>query len=78
MKIEVNDIVIWRSGKSTSKTILPIGVANCKVVQLGEGPSGEACAQITLPEGVRRTPHIADLGIDLHQPIWTLVADLEK
>lgn len=68
--IAVGDVVIWRSGKSKSKKVLPLGIANCTVIQLGEGPSGEPCAQLELPEGVHR--------MNFGEPVWSLVADLEK
>lgn len=78
MNINPGDLVTWRSGKSKVKDIVPIGIVGCRVVQLGEGPSGEPCAQLTLPERMQRSPHLCNLGIDPLEPVWTLLADLEK
>ena len=71
MTIKVGDIVIYRAGKSTApKDFLPLGIANCEVIQLGEGPSGEPCAQLKLPQ------FYAD-KLNHGEPVWSLIADLE-
>jgi hypothetical protein len=71
--MKIGDTVIWRQGKSKSKTCLPLGIANCKVVDFGEGPSGEKAVSIRLPEG---WPAID--GLVPGEPFWVLAGDLEE
>lgn len=82
MNINVGDVVTWRSGKSKTKVGLPIGIANCKVVELGHAPGGEPAAMIQLPQvllgGSVMASKLERDGLDLSQPVGVLIADLEK
>lgn len=50
MSIAVGSVVTWRSGKSrVGRTGMPIGIANCRVLQLGESDDGDPAARIKLP-----------------------------
>jgi hypothetical protein len=66
MAIEVGDIVTWRSGKSKAKKNVPLGVAGCKVLELGSTERGEPAAVLKLPPF---------FGVDTANGY---VADLEK
>ena len=50
MTIKVGDVVIWRHGKSKSKTCLPLGIEGCKVLELGTAQDGQPAAKLELPE----------------------------
>lgn len=47
--IKVGDTVTWRHGKSKSKRNLPLGIAGCKVLEIGVGEDGEPAAKLKLP-----------------------------
>lgn len=70
MTIKVGDVVTWRSGKSSRKPGSrgePIGIANCRVLELGEAEgTGAPAAKLKLP---------AVMGGD---EVGALVADLEQ
>jgi hypothetical protein len=76
-RFKIGDTVIWRPGKSKSKTVLPIGVADCRIMDLGEGPSGEKAASIMLPKAFARRASRIMNGIDPTKPFWVLVEELE-
>jgi hypothetical protein len=69
--MKVGDKVIWRNGKSRSKTVLPLGIANCEITDFGETHAGQKAASIKLPEGWPDIP-----GVDRNH-IWVLLDDLE-
>jgi hypothetical protein len=81
-RIKVGDTVLWRPGKSRRRTGLPIGIANCKVVKLGETASGVEAALIKLPEVLLRGSVVGSKlendGLDLSQPVCVVVDDLEN
>ena len=70
--IKPGDTVIWRNGKHKSKTFLPLGIAGCAVVDVGESHDGTRCARIKLPEGLP-----APAGVD-PEGFWVWEADLER
>lgn len=43
--VKVGDVVTWR-GKAKSDKYEPLGVANCKVLEIGETSDGEPAALI--------------------------------
>jgi hypothetical protein len=72
--IKPGDTVIWRNGKHKSKTFLPLGIAGCAVVDVGESHDGTRCARIKLPEGF---PAPLDSLSD-PEGFWVREADLER
>lgn len=70
--IKIGAKVIWRQGKSKSKDVLPLGIANCTVVDVGTGPSGERCVKIELP-----APFADKLPTGLENPFWVIAGDIE-
>ena len=64
--IKIGDKVTWRAGgKSTSGArSLRIGIANCKVLEIGESEKGEPAAMLQLP---------AQMG---SQTVGALMADI--
>jgi hypothetical protein len=69
--IRVGDTVTWRSGKSANKGIAPIGIANCRVVELSETATGQPAAIIKLPAAMIQ-------GIGRVDMVSALIADLEN
>jgi hypothetical protein len=63
---------IWREGKSKSKKVLPMGIANCIIRDVGTGPNGTPCVKIELPE-----PFAQNLPVGLENPFWVVAADIE-
>ena len=49
-RIKVGDVVTWRHGKSKSKGFLPLGIENCKVLEIATAENGEPAARLELPE----------------------------
>jgi hypothetical protein len=49
-RFKVGDIVIWRSGKSKSKDVLPIGIEGCEIIEIGVARDGRPAARLKLPE----------------------------
>lgn len=78
----VGDTVCWRSGKSKSKNCLPIGIANCKIVEFGKTPDGQKAARIELPwvriKGSVLANAMIECGIPEGGTTWALVADLDN
>ena len=71
MTISVGDTVIWRQGKSKSKNVLPFGIDDCTVLDLGVDANDQPVAQLSLPDGIANVMKVDPLQ-------WALVADLEK
>jgi hypothetical protein len=69
---KIGDTVIWRNGKSKSKTVLPLGVANCIIKDFGTGPSGELCVSIELPFSEERMR-----SMSMQNPVWVVEGDIE-
>jgi len=67
MSIEVGDIVTWRHGVSANSKSMPMGIANCEVLELRACVDGRPIAVIRLPPPFRQ-----------FKEVGALVADLEK
>lgn len=70
--IEVGDKVTWRHGKSKGGRNLPIGIAGCTVLELGEAEDGQPAAKLELP------PFFGDFAKHNPDACNGYVADLEK
>ena len=67
--IKVGDTVTWRAGGKPSKGTgsMPIGIANCQVLEIGEAEGGKPAAMIKLPHPMGPQPVgaiLADLYVD--------------
>jgi hypothetical protein len=68
MSIKVGDRVVWREGKSKpGRKGLPMGIANCHVLEIGETADGTPAARISLPMRLPDWPDATNV----------LLADLE-
>jgi hypothetical protein len=47
--IAVGAKVTWRHGKSKAKGNMPLGIANCEVLELGTAEDGQPAARLRLP-----------------------------
>jgi hypothetical protein len=74
--IKTGDIVTWRQGKSRlGIKAMPLGIANCKVLDVGETATGAAAAMLRLPpmfDGV-----LEEQGLNPELGVACLVDDLE-
>ncbi len=67
MTIKKGDMVIWRQGKSrVGRRHMPLGIANCEVLDFGETAEGEPAVALRLPP------------IFNSEQVNALVSDLEK
>lgn len=71
MEIQVGDTVVWRDGKRKGGRNEPLGIANCKVLELGEAENGEPAARLKLPA-------VFAAGYDQLAEANAYLADLEK
>lgn len=46
MTIKPGDVVTWRSAAKPGSRNVPLGVANCRVLELGESEDGRPAAKI--------------------------------
>jgi len=68
-QIEVGDTVTWRHGKSKAKSNMPLGIAGCEVLEIGQTADGLPAARLKLPPFFGGLPTDACNGY---------LADLEK
>jgi hypothetical protein len=48
MTFKIGDKVTWRSGKSKTKKLVPLGIANCEIVGFGTAENGEPAARLIM------------------------------
>lgn len=76
MAIAVGDTVTWRQGKSKAKRNMPLGIAGCRVIDLGEDAARRPAAMLRLP--AMFDDAVRDQGLNPDWGVAALVADLEK
>lgn len=77
--IAKGDIVTWRQGKSRmgiKSKGMPLGIAGCKVLDIGETATREPAAMLRLP--AMFDDAIKDQGLNPAWGVAALVAELEK
>ena len=71
MTLQVGDVVTWRDGKRHAGRNEPLGIANCKILELGVAEDGAPAARLRLPA-------VFSAGYKQLEEANAYLADLEK